>query len=490
MGVATTDSYPNVIGTMRRLAAEGASFVRTNPARLDEVVARFPEATVEDLEAAVAAACEAQPAWRALSPLARGEVLLRAAVRLEDRCESIARELTREEGKPIAEARAEVKTGIAVLRYTAGLAALPVGDVIPSARPRVFLHTVREPRGLVAVLTPWNFPFSIPCIKLGAALAAGNAVVFKPSPCTPLTAWRLVEALLEAGLPAGVLSFLTDSNGAVGRALVGHRAVQAIAFTGSTATGRAIAEAAGRRLVPCQLELGGKNPLVVLDDADLDLAAAAAVTGAFGGTGQKCTATGRAIVVRRVLEPFLERVVARTREIVVGPGLDERTTMGPVVAPERLERILALVQEAESRGARRLLGGRRLAGGDFDAGLFLAPTVLADVDPESGAGCEEIFGPVLPVLPAADEDEALRLANDTPFGLSAGVCTRDPQRAFRFARGLRAGLVKINEPTTGIEYQAPSGGWGDSGSGDPEMGPSALHFFSALKAVYWNHGAA
>jgi aldehyde dehydrogenase (NAD+) len=274
----------------------------------------------------------------------------------------------------------------------------------------------------------------------------------------------------------------------VGKALVAHPGVDAISFTGSTATGRAIAEAAARRLVPCQLELGGKNALVVLDDADLDLAAAAAVTGAFSGAGQKCTATGRAIVARPVLEPFIERVLARVVSIRVGPGLDERTTMGPVVARERLDRILEAVSAAERAGARIVAGGHRLKGRVYDDGFFLTPTLLRDVSPASPAAREEIFGPVLPVVAAADEDEALRLANEGEFGLSGAVFTRDTRRAFRFARASRTGIVKINEPTTGIEFQAPSGGWGDSGLGEPELGPSALHFFSAVKAVYWSHG--
>ncbi|HEX7127749.1 MAG TPA: aldehyde dehydrogenase family protein [Thermodesulfobacteriota bacterium] len=488
MAVRITESFPNVIGGRRVSGQDGAWFVRANPASVDEVVCRFPEATTADLEAAVAAARQAQPGWAATPAPTRGEVLRRAADLLATRGDGVAEELTREEGKTLAESRAEVQAGIATLRYMAGLAAMPEGEVIPSARPGVSVQTMRQPRGVVAALTPWNFPFSIPCIKVGAALAAGNAVIFKPSPYTPLSAWRIVEALAEAGLPDGVLNFLTDSSGAIGKAMVAHPGVAAISFTGSTATGRAIAETAARRLVPCQLELGGKNALVVLDDADLDLAAAAAVTGAFGGTGQKCTATGRAIVAESILEPFLDRVLARAASIRVGPGMDDRTTMGPVVARERLERILTAVSEAERAGARLVTGGRRLTGEGHDGGFFMGPTLLSDVSPASPVAREEVFGPVLPVIAAADEDEALRLANAGAFGLSGAVFTRDVRRAFRFARASRTGIVKINEPTTGIECQAPSGGWGDSGLGEPELGPSALHFFTAVKAVYWSHG--
>lgn len=489
MTVRATEAFPNVVGGRRVPGQDGGWFIRANPAALDDVVSRFPEASATDLDGAVAAAREAQPAWGARSPLQRAEVLQQAARLLATRADAIAAELTREEGKPLAEARGEVQSGIATLRYMAGLATLPAGEVFPSARPGVFIHTIREPRGVVAVLTPWNFPFSIPCIKLGAALAAGNGVVFKPSPYTPLTAWRVVEALLEAGLPEGILGFLTDSNGAVGRGLVAHPGVQAISFTGSTATGRAIAATAAARLVPCQLELGGKNAFVVLDDADLDLAASAAAVAGFSGTGQKCTSAGWILVARPVVEPFLQRLLARAAEVRVGAGLDERTTMGPVVTRERLERILETVAAAERGGARLMSGGRRLTGRPYDAGFFLPPTVLTDVAPSSPAAREEIFGPVLPVLPVEDEAAALRLAAGSPFGLAAAVFTRDPARAFRFARASRTGIVKVNEPTTGIEYQVPSGGWGDSGFGEPELGPSALRFFSAVKSVYWQHGS-
>lgn len=489
MKATVTDSCPNLVGGRLKRAVDGAGFARANPARLDDVVCRFPEASLEDLEAAIAAVHSTQPSWAATSPLTRAEVLQRAAARIDERREAIARDLTREEGKPLTEARAEVQTGAAMLRYMASLAALAAGEVFPSVRPGVFIHTMRQPRGLVAVLTPWNFPFSIPCFKLGAALAGGNGVVLKPSPYTPLTAWRVVEALMEAGLPERALSFLTDSAGAMGRALVAHPAVQAISFTGSTATGRAIAETTARRLVPCQLELGGKNALVVLEDADLDVAASVAIAGAFSGTGQKCTSTGRALVARKVVQPFLERVLARAAEIRVGPGLDEGTTMGPVVSPERLERILTIVSGADREGARCLFGGRRLDGEGYQSGLFLAPTVLTDVSSENVAAREEIFGPVLVVIPVRDQDEALSIANDSAFGLVSGVCTRDPRKAFQFARASRTGVVKINESTTGVEHQVPSGGWGDSGFGDPELGPSALHFFSAVKSVYWNHGS-
>lgn len=481
---------PNVIGADLKEPRDGTSAVRRNPADFGEPVSCFPEADASDLERAVTAAQDAQSHWAAMPLHTRAHAIREAAARLVASRERLANEVTLEEGKTLAEARAEVDTAAASLRYVAALASLPHGEVIPSARAEMSVWTVREPLGVVGVLTPWNFPVAIPAIKLGAALAAGNAVIFKPSPYTPFVAWRVVEAFLEAGVPSGVLNFLTDSTGDMGKLLVDHRAVQGVSFTGSTQTGRSIAAATARRLVPCQLELSGKNALIVLDDADLDLAASLACFGAFSGTGQKCTATSRVILTRSVIEPFLDRLVACVAEIRVGPGLDPDTTMGPVAAEERLIRVLGDVAQAEAEGANIRVGGGRLAGRGYEGGFFMAPTVLTGVRPDHAIAREEVFGPVLVVLCVENEKQALQVANDSRLGLASAVCTGDSQRAFRFSRDLHAGLVNINRATLSMEYQVPAAGWADSGFGVPEFGPSTLSFYSVRKTVYWHHRGA
>jgi aldehyde dehydrogenase (NAD+) len=464
-------------------SASGETFEDRNPANAAEVVATFPAGGRAEATAAVEAAAAAQPAWSREAPGRRAAVLLRAAAILRDRLDEVTRDFVREEGKPIAEARAEVLRAAEVLEYFAGEAPRMSGETLPSSRPGVFLYTLRRPLGVVGVITPWNFPIAIPAWKIAPALACGNTVVFKPASQAPLSGWHLARALHDAGLPAGALNLVTGPGGAVGGAIIDHPAVRAISFTGSTEIGTRVYQAGSQRTARVQCEMGGKNPLVVLADADLDLAVRLAVEGAFSGTGQKCTATSRVIVERPVHDAFLHRLVEATRALVVGDPLDERTFVGPVVDEGQMTKVLDYVAIGRREGAQLLCGGVRLTERGLDRGYFVAPAVFAGVRPEMRIAQEEIFGPVVGVLPAADFDEAVALANGTPFGLSASVVTGSLARAHAFTERVEAGLVMVNLPTVGVEYQAPFGGTKASGTAFKEQGNAAVEFYTETRTV-------
>jgi acyl-CoA reductase-like NAD-dependent aldehyde dehydrogenase len=453
---------------------------RTDPAHPATVVAEASLADAALATDAVLAARKAAPAWRATPPPARGEILRRAADLLEQRAEDIGRDLTREEGKTIGEAIGETRRAVAIFRYYAGQTLEPDGETYPSSAVGFLLFARREPLGVVTAITPWNFPIAIPAWKIAPALAYGNAVVWKPAELVPLTAVHVVRALVDAGLPAGVLNLVLGSGAQIGEVLVTHSAVDAITFTGSNAVGRAIqatATAAGKKV---QLEMGGKNPAVVLADADLDHAAEQVARGAFMSAGQKCTATSRVIVERRALAGFAERLVDRARTWKVGDPLAGDTIVGPLVSADRLRNVREYVDIAAADG------GRLLAGGDaeFAEGHYLRPTVLTGVPAASRATLEEIFGPVALLVAAESYADALAMANDTPFGLSASLFTRDLATALAFARDMRAGVVKVNQETAGLELQLPFGGMKESSSGSREQGKAAREFFTEWKTVY------
>lgn len=453
-----------------------------NPARPDEVVAETSLADATLASDAAAAASTAFPTWRDTVPPARGEVLRRAADLLEARAETVGHDLAREEGKTLVEGVGETRRAVAILRYFAGQTLEPDGETYPSHSPHTFLYARREPVGVVIAITPWNFPIAIPAWKIAPALAYGNTVVWKPAELVPLTATHLAEALYEAGLPEGVLNLVLGRGSVVGETLVTHEAVSAITFTGSNAVGRSIqltATEAGKKV---QLELGGKNPAVVLADADPELAAEHVARGAFLSAGQKCTATSRVIVERPVLEELSARLVALAESWPVGDPLDERTKVGPLSSEAQLETVIGYLQLAQREHARVLAGGGRAE--ELGAGYFVRPTVLTDLSSSSRVVREEIFGPVATLLPADSFEEAVMLANDTPFGLTAGVFTRDLGKALRFARQARAGVVKVNQETAGLELQAPYGGMGESSSGSREQGKVARDFFTQWKTVY------
>jgi aldehyde dehydrogenase (NAD+) len=479
-----SQTYGNYVGGQWRECQSKKTFPNLNPADTDEIVGHFQASAREDVQATCEAAARSQAAWAALPAPRRGEFLFKAAEILESRLAGLGEEMTREEGKTLPEAKAEVKRAINIFRYFGGEGARQFSYQIPSERENVFCYTLRKPLGVVALITPWNFPSAIPAWKMAPALVAGNTVVIKPASLAPLSAYRLVEALHEAGLPAGAINYLTGSGASVGNPLLEHPAVRAVSFTGSCEVGNALYDKVARRRIRVQLEMGGKNPTIVLKDADLDYAADILVNGAFFSTGQKCTACSRAIVEKAIYEPLLERLTAKTRALKVGNGLEPGIDMGPAVDANQLDTDLKYIEIAKQEGAQLVCGGSRLTGGIFDKGYFVEPTIFAGVTPEMRIAQEEVFGPVLAVMAANDFDDALRLANCARFGLSASLVSRDLTRVHQFINRIEAGLITVNLPTAGVEYQLPFGGTKESSFGMREQGPLALDFYTETRTVY------
>ena len=480
----TPRTFGNYIGGEWRTGATGATFDDTNPAHEREVVARFQRSSPADVDAAVAAAEAALPAWRATPAPERGEVVLRAALLLEQRREELARLMTREMGKPLKEALGDVQTAIDFGKFVAGEGRLAEGETVPSAIRDKMCLTIRQPLGVVGIITPWNFPMAIPAWKTFPAIIAGNTVVLKPASDTPLSAALLVEILLEAGLPAGVVNFVTGPGGSLGDALVMDPRVAMISLTGSTEVGRHVAELCGRDLRRCSLELGGKNAVIVLDDANLDEAVAAVAWAGFGTTGQRCTATSRVIVHERVAQAFNDQLVARAEQLRVGDGLLPQTDMGPLVNRGRVGAVHTYTEIGQAEGARLLTGGRPLGEGELAEGAFYAPTVFADVAPDMRIAQEEVFGPFISVIPVADYNAAIRAANSTMYGLSCAIFTENARTVFRAMRDINSGLVYINAGTTGAEPHLPFGGTKQSGNGHRELGRKAVEEFSEIKTVF------
>ena len=482
-----TEVYRNYIAGQWMESKSGKTFPNTNPANTTEIVGHFQASGAEDMQAACEAAAKAQPAWSTAPAPRRGEYLFKAAELLESRLAKISEEMTREEGKTLPEAKGEVKRAINILRYFGGEGARQFSYQIPSERDNVFCYTLRKPLGVVALITPWNFPSAIPAWKMAPALVAGNTVVIKPASLAPLSAYRIVEALHEAGIPAGVVNYVTGAGGAVGNTLVEHPAVRAVSFTGSCEVGNALYEKVTRRKVRVQLEMGGKNPTVVLKDADLDYAADVLVNGAFFSTGQKCTACSRAIIEKSIYEPLLEKLIAKTRKLKVGNGLEPGVDIGPAVDAAQLETDLKYIEIAKDEGAKLVCGGKRLTGGIYDLGYFVEPTLFTGVTPEMRIAQEEVFGPVLGLMVADDFEDAMRLANGVKFGLSASIVSRDLTRVHQFINRIEAGLITVNLPTAGVEYQLPFGGTKESSFGMREQGPAALDFYTETRTVYMKY---
>ena len=453
-----------------------------NPARPSDVLAETLLADAAIAADAAAAARRALDAWRSASPADRGDVLRRAGDRLERNAAEIGRDLTLEEGKTLAEAVAETRRAAAILRYYAGQTFEPDGDVYPSASPTTLLYSRREPIGVVVALTPWNFPLAIPAWKIAPALAFGNTVVWKPAELVPLTSLHLFDAIVEAGLPSGVLNLVLGRGAVVGRALVTHPDVSAVTFTGSNSVGRDVQLEAIRHGKRAQLELGGKNPAIVLADADLDHAAEQVARGAFLSAGQKCTATSRVIVDRSVHDELAVRVAELARSWTLGDPLDDGTKVGPLVSDTQLDSVLGYLDRAREERATVHAGGARAE--RLGDGYFVEPTVLSGLGPASAVVREEIFGPVAAFLPADGYEHAVALANDTPYGLTAALFTRDLGTALRFTSEIRAGVVKVNQETAGLEFHVPFGGTKESSSGSREQGKVARDFFTEWKTVY------
>ena len=426
-------------------------------------------------------------AWRNTPASKRGKVLYEAAKIIESQHEEFARTLTEEEGKTLAESRGEVRRAIDIFLFYSSLGRLIKGDTFQSDSERTFLYSVREPLGVVALLTPWNFPIAIPSWKIAPALISGNTVVFKPSSLAPLIAQKLVSALEKAGLPPGVLNYITGPGGSVGNELANNNDVDAISFTGSYEVGNGIQKARhdSKKMIRVQLEMGGKNPIIVLQDARLDEAVKLVIASAFGLTGQACTATSRVIIDERVKEEFVEKLVNQVSSLVIGDGLDPKTQMGPAVSKQEMEKDLGYIEIGRKEGAEVIFGGNQIMDSTHSHGYFIQPTIFDAVTSDMKIAREEIFGPVLSIMNARNKEDAIELANNSEYGLTAGLCTTDLSNALEFVDKIQAGVIKINKPTTGLELHVPFGGFKKSSSNTfKEQGEAAIDFYTRVKTVY------
>ncbi len=482
--------YLNFIGGKYVPARSGKTYENRNPANTDDLIGIFPASDQSDVADAVAAARAAYPAWRQMPAPRRGEIMRRATEKLIARKEEFARIMTREMGKVLKETRGDVQEAIDTGLYAAGEGRRLWGKVVPSELPNKMAYVTRQPMGVWGMICPWNFPMAIPSWKLFPALVCGNTAVIKPATLTPASVHNFVECLAEAGVPDGVVNVVYGSGAAVGEALLEHPDVCGISFTGSSEVGRRIAEVCGRKLKRCSLELGGKNAQIVLDDADLDLALEGVLWGAFGTTGQRCTATSRLIVQAGVYERMLDMVVERASWLKVGNGLDETVEMGPCVSEAQRRTVHSYVEIGKEEGARLVCGGEPLTGGVYDKGFFYRPTVFADVTPQMRIAREEIFGPVLAVIKVRDFEEAVRVLNDTPYGLSSSIYTRNVNLAMKAIEQIEAGITYVNAPTIGAECHLPFGGVKDTGNGHREGGWTAYDIFSEPKTVYIDYSGA
>jgi len=474
-----TDTLTHLInGEKVSGGAEGESI---NPSNLDEVVARYPKGGEAEVDQAVKAARAAFPGWSQASPEVRSDVLDKAGTLIMSRAKDLGALLSREEGKTLAEGTGEVMRAARILKYFAGEALRRHGQTLDSTRPSIDVETHREAVGVYGLITPWNFPIAIPAWKSAPALAFGNTVVLKPATPTPAIAHAFGQILIEAGAPPGVFN-LVIGEGGVGRAIVVHDGIDGISFTGSQGVGASVAEGAIKRQARVQLEMGGKNPLVVLDDADLDRAVTCAIDGAFFATGQRCTASSRIIVTEGIHDRFVEALAERARSLRVGDALDPNTQIGPAVSEDQLEQNLRYVGIARDDGGKILTGGEPLT--LEKRGYYMAPTVVADTAPDQRINCEEVFGPVASTVRVRDYEEALEIANRGEFGLSAGIVTNSLKHSRHFRRAIRAGMVMVNLPTAGVDYHVPFGGTRKSSYGAREQGFAAVEFYTQTKTVY------
>jgi acyl-CoA reductase-like NAD-dependent aldehyde dehydrogenase len=475
--------YRNLIGGEWVDARSGATFTSISPANHEDLVGEFPASGTADVDAAVEAARRAFPAWSLLPAPKRGEILFRIGRLLAEHKEELSRLMTREMGKVLPEARGDVQEAIDVAYYMAGEGRRLFGQTVPSEMPDKFAMSIRRPIGVVGIITPWNFPVAIPAWKLFPALICGNTVIMKPASDTPACMVRFVELLMEGGLPDGVVNLVTGSGGEVGNPIVDHPDVRVISFTGHTSTGIEISRRAAETLKRVSLELGGKNPIVIWEDADLDLALDSVIWSAFGTSGQRCTAASRLIVHRAVHDEFVGRLRDRVGRLVLGDGLLETTDVGPVINETAVERIAGYAAIGRTE-ARLVIGGEPARDGDLGKGSFFQPTIFTEVKPDARIAQEEIFGPVASVIPVDSWEETVRIVNGVKYGLSSSLFTRDVNLAFRSIRDFESGLGYVNHGTIGAEAHLPFGGTKATGNGHREVGQAALDFFSEWKSVY------
>lgn len=483
MAVTKTDEFANHINGEWTKSASGRTFDNVNPADTDDIVGRFQASTAQDAQAAVAAAAAAFEAWKKTPIGKRAKILNGAADWLEANAAQIAEELTREEGKALGLSKDEVLRSAQTIRFYAVEGQSFAGETYPQDDPDMLVYSQREPLGVVTVISPWNFPVSIPARKIAPALIAGNTVVFKPSSDAPLSGYRLAQAFVEAGIPKGVLNFITGRAGDVGPAITEAPAVRAISFTGSTAAGQHIHRSVSLS-TRTQMELGGKNPLIVMEDADLDRAVDLTIKGGFSLSGQACTGTSRVLVMASVKAAYTEKLLAKVGTLKIGSGMTPGMDLGPLATRKQLETVLGYVDIGKAE-ARLLCGGERLSGGDFDKGFYVAPAIFTDVTQQMRIAREEIFGPVIAIIEVSSYADAIAKANDTEYGLSAAIVTSNPRYAHEFASDIQSGTVKINRTTTGNLVNAPFGGLKQSSTSTfRESGRAGLEFYTQIKTVY------
>ena len=476
--------FKNYINGKWKVSSSGETFENVNPANHNEVLGRFQKSNKKDVDEAIAAAENAQKAWRATPAPKRGEILFKVAEQLLQQKESLAQDMTREMGKVIGETRGDVQEAIDLIYYTAGEGRRLLGETVPSELKNKFCMSVRMPVGIVSAITPWNFPLAIPSWKLAPALVCGNTVVIKPATDTPLSVVNFVKVFEQAGLPPGVLNLLTGSGSEVGTPMVEHDKVNLVSFTGSTDTGSVIASSCARNMKQYSLEMGGKNAIIVMDDADLELAVEGVIFGAFGTTGQRCTACSRVIVQKKIVKKFTEMLVACTKTLKLGDGLKAKTDVGPLINESQRTKVHNYVQIGQNEGATMLTGGKYATGKNCKNGSFYQPTIFGDVAPKMCIAQEEIFGPVVAIIPCNSFEQAVEIVNDSKFGLSSAIYTRDVNRAFKAIETLDTGITYINASTIGAEIQLPFGGTKGTGNGHREAGTAALEIFSEWKSVY------
>ena len=477
-------TYKNFIDGQWVASSSGETFENRNPANTDDLIGLFQQSSAADATAAIDAAARAYEHWRLVPAPLRAEILFKAAQIIVERKEAFARDMTREMGKVLHETRGDVQEAIDMTFYIAGEGRRMFGQTVPSELRNKFAMSVRQPVGVSSIVTPWNFPMAIPSWKIIPALVCGNTVVFKPSSQTPLSALNFVNVLIEAGVPGGVVNMITGDGPEVGTPMATDPAVRIVSFTGSTSVGRIVNLAAAPTFKKVHLEMGGKNVIMIMDDANLELAVDGCLWGGFGTSGQRCTAASRVVVHEKVYRKFVDAFVARAKSLVVGDGLDPKTQMGPSNSAPQLATVQKYVKIGLDEGATLATGGHRLDKGSYAKGHFHEPTVFVDVDPTMRIAREEIFGPVVSVIPCTSLDEAIAIGNGVEYGLSASIYTQDINRAFQAMRDLYTGIFYVNAPTIGAEVHLPFGGTKHTGNGHREAGVAALDVFSEWKSIY------
>jgi acyl-CoA reductase-like NAD-dependent aldehyde dehydrogenase len=481
---ANTTTYHNFIDGAWVPSVSGGQYENRNPANKNDLIGIFQRSTRTDVQHAIEAARVAYERWRLVPAPRRAELLFRAAQLVSDRKDALARDMTREMGKVLAETRGDVQEAVDMTFFMAGEGRRQYGQTVPSELRDKFAMSIRQPLGVAAVITPWNFPMAIPSWKIVPALVCGNTVVFKPATLTPLSALNFVRILEEAGIPPGVVNLVTGDGGEVGNALLVSDDVRVVSFTGSTDVGRIVSEKAAPTFKKTHLEMGGKNVVIVMDDANLELAVEGCLWGGFGTTGQRCTAASRVVVHEKVYQPFLDAFVERARALRVGDGVDPDTDMGPLVSEGQRDTVVKYVGIGLDEGAPLACGGHALTSGAYARGFFHEPTIFADVAPSMRIAQEEIFGPVVSVIPCRSFEEAVAIGNGVAYGLSASIYTQDVNRAFAAMRDMYTGIFYVNAPTIGAEVHLPFGGTKSTGNGHREAGTAALDVFSEWKSIY------